>query len=354
MNSNKKKSKIWMRIITIIIFVGLYFLFFSKIPMNDKVVVQKGDNFVAFTDDLWFREKLSLRTYLYLHRSIDLGKIQEWTYIFSGAYSAKDFVAKVLEGPTLDYIRYTVLEGRSIYDIDADLIKKWYIEAWDYISYVSDLWNISDLMQGFEFLRNVGNLNNLEWFLYPDTYFVDVGKPFSQQLVLQQLRAFDSKVWSKLEADILNFNNKLKLNGINITSLDMGPYEIITLASIIEKEERSNENKSTVAGLFLKRLQIWMRLDADITLCYGLQEGYESCTPELIAKNISDKNNPFNTRQQWWLPPQPIANPSFTSIDAVVNFEPSSYLYYLHDNDGVIHYWTNIQEHNANKNKYLK
>ncbi|MBU0627282.1 endolytic transglycosylase MltG [Patescibacteria group bacterium] len=92
--------------------------------------------------------------------------------------------------------------------------------------------------------------------MYPDTYFVDVGKPFSQQLVLQQLRAFDSKVWSKLEADILNFNNKLKLNGINITSLDMGPYEIITLASIIEKEERSNENKSTVAGLFLKRLQI--------------------------------------------------------------------------------------------------
>lgn len=124
------------------------------------------------------------------------------------------------------------------------------------MKYVSDYGTLSELMQGFEFLRSWEKLENLEGFLYPDTYFVDVGKPFVPQLVKQQLRARDSKVWQKMDADILNFNNKLKLNGINITSLTMDPYKILTLASVVEKEERSSKNRPTVAGIFLKRLQI--------------------------------------------------------------------------------------------------
>jgi cell division protein YceG involved in septum cleavage len=76
-----------------------------------------------------------------------------------------------------------------------------------------------------------------------------------------------------------------------------------------------------------------MRIDADITLCYGLAQSYKSCTPSFIAKNISDTNNVFNTRQKTGLTPMPIANPSVTSIKAVLMFEPSDYLFYLHDNE---------------------
>jgi UPF0755 protein len=74
-----------------------------------------------------------------------------------------------------------------------------------------------------------------------------------------------------------------------------------------------------------------MRLDADITLCYGLKEPYETCTPSVIVKKISDKSNIYNTRQNYGLPPQPIANPSVESIVAVLNFQKTDYLYYLHD-----------------------
>ena len=96
-----------------------------------------------------------------------------------------------------------------------------------------------------------------------------------------------------------------------------------------------------------------MKLDADITLCYGLQQPYASCTPSVIANNISDKSNPYNTRQKGGLPPQPISNPSVESIIAVLHPQTSEYLYYLHGSDGIIHYGRTLEEHNANK-KYLK
>ena len=97
-----------------------------------------------------------------------------------------------------------------------------------------------------------------------------------------------------------------------------------------------------------------MRLDADITLCYGLQQPYEACTPAVIAQHINDTTNPYNTRQQKGLPPQPISNPSVESIVAALNPQASDYLFYLHDKSGNIHYAKTVDEHNQNKVNYLQ
>lgn len=286
------------------------------------------------------------------HKDINLGKIQEGSYVFSGNYSFAEYLTQITKWPNQTYIRYTVLEWWSIYDIDADLVKKWYVQAGEFVSYVSDQEKISSLSQQFEFLGSL-SLENLEWFLYPDTYHIDIDTPFIKQLIAQQLRNFEKKVRNKISWELINFTSKLQQNNISM-SVPMDFYKIIILASVLEKEERANKNKPTVAGIFLKRLGIWMRLDADITLCYGLKEAYQSCTPKIIAQNIADSDNIYNTRQRKELPPQPISNPSFASIDAVVNFQSSDYVYYLHDNDGYIHYGKTIAEHNQNKQLYLK
>jgi UPF0755 protein len=97
-----------------------------------------------------------------------------------------------------------------------------------------------------------------------------------------------------------------------------------------------------------------MKLDADITLCYGLHQPYETCTPSVIGKNISNKSNLYNTRQNGWLPPQPISNPTVESIVAVLHPQTSDYVFYLHGSDGTIHYGRTLEEHNANKAQYLK
>jgi UPF0755 protein len=69
------------------------------------------------------------------------------------------------------------------------------------------------------------------------------------------------------------------------------------LASVIENEEKANVNKPIIAGIFLNRIQAGMRLDADVTLCYGKAVTYDQCTPAFIVQNLYEKSNPYNTRQ---------------------------------------------------------
>jgi UPF0755 protein len=73
----------------------------------------------------------------------------------------------------------------------------------------------------------------------------------------------------------------------------------------------------------------------------------------VIAKNVSDSKNPYNTRQVGWLPPTPIGNPNIVAIQAVLFPKQTSYLFYLHDNQGWIHYAETNEGHNRNKAQYL-
>jgi UPF0755 protein len=101
-------------------------------------------------------------------------------------------------------------------------------------------------------------------------------------------------------------------------------------------------------------LQLGMRIDADITLCYWLKQPYSICTPSYIARYVSDRNNIYNTRQRMWLPPSIIANVPLSAIQSVLLYEMSDYLYYLHDARGRIYYGRTLEEHNRNKQQYLR
>jgi UPF0755 protein len=96
-----------------------------------------------------------------------------------------------------------------------------------------------------------------------------------------------------------------------------------------------------------------MRIDADITLCYGLRQGYENCPPSVIVMHLDDKTNPYNTRAVMGLPPTPIANPSIASIRAVLQPTTSKDIFYLHDSKGRIYTAQTNAEHELNKSKYL-
>ena len=157
-----------------------------------------------------------------------------------------------------------------------------------------------------------------------------------------QLNTFKSKVWEPHSSDFTNIQNNYWLS----------VYQTITLASIVEKEEKNNSNKPTVAWIFYNRLNNWMLLWADITLCYEFAEPYSECTPNVIAKNVNDSNNKYNTRAVAWLTPTPIWNPAISTIEAVLFPNKTSYLFYLHGADGQIHYAETNAEHEQNK-QYL-
>lgn len=341
----KKKSKKWLLFlfIAILIIAIRWWIKYSPSDLvfeNQKVSIVKWDTISKFYDALLDdNQTFWMKLYVRNHKD-QVPNIQEWTYVFSGTYTNEEFLSHIAKGPEKEYISYTILEWRSIYDIDADLTAKWYINEWEYVSYVTDPAKISELSTRYDFFDS--SLTSLEWFLYPDTYFLDNRWNLVNQLVSIQLNTFKSKVREAHSSDFTNIQNKYWLS----------IYQTITLASIVEKEEKNNINKPTVAGIFYNRLQNWMLLWADITLCYGFAKPYSECTPNVIAKNVSDSNNRYNTRAVAWLTPTPIWNPALSTIEAVLSPVQTSYLFYLHWADGQIHYAETNAQHEQNK-QYL-
>ena len=338
----KKWFKLWRLLLLIIIVIVVLKSVFWPVTLQRHVVITKWDWFSEFIEDLPKKKQIWLKIRIKMWKSnLDIQKIAEWTYNFTGTYNQIDFLNIIAEWPKTEYERYTVLEWWSIYDIDYDLTKKWYINEWEYIKFVTDNTYISRYQQRYEFLSKAWNITTLEWFLYPDTYNIDIQWDFVDQLVYLQLENFKNRVWDKYSTQVENFSK-------------LSWYDIIKMASIVEKEEKSATNRPVVAWIFLNRIAANMLIWADITLCYGLEQPYETCTPSLIAQKVSDKSNIYNTRQNPGLTPQPISNPSVWSIAAVLNYEKTDYYFYLHDNNWNIHYGKTNEEHNANKAKYLK
>lgn len=335
----KKSYKLRNRIIIILLWIIIWSIFQwnSNVTLNKDIIIQEWDNFATFTKDLSKIDSLKLKFYAKLNW-IDLSGIEVWTYSFSGDYTKDEFFENITQWPGLEYASITLLEWWTSFDIDNLLTDKWLIEKWEYIALINNKENIEKLKEHYEFLA-LQDLDSLEWYLYPDTYFIDIKKPVLTQLTTLQLNNFETKVRDVYSDEILAFS-------------ELNPYEIVKLASIVEKEEKNLANQPTVAWILLNRINDKTLIWADITLCYWLELLHKDCTPSLIVKEIYNKENPYNTRQNVWLTPTPIANPTASAINSVINYNPTDYYYYLHSSTWQIYYAKTLQEHNSNK-QYL-
>lgn len=335
----KKKFRIWRRILLLLVLFGVYSFFSNKFYYQETITIKQWDTFQNFVENLSLKNQAQIKFYIYTKRDeMDFSKLQMGNYIFSWNYSPETFIQKILEWPSISYETIKILEWWSVYDIDRSLSSKWLITTWGYIAFVTDQTIIDKYSSKYAFLPKT--LDTLEGFLYPDTYKVDIEKDIIDQLVYLQLETFKKRVWEKASS-------------INPPQwLDW--YNTVVLASIVEKEERVDTNRPTVAWILLKRYQLWTLVGADISLCYFFEMPYSDCTPSFIASNVTDKSNPYNTRSIKWLPPTPVSNPSDSSIFAVLQPEITEYFYYLHDNQWQIHYWKTLDDHNYNKKTYLQ
>lgn len=233
-----------------------------------------------------------------------------------------------------------ILEWWNIYDIDNYLYSKKLIQKWEYIKYVEDKNKIIALSNFFEFLDNQ---ETLEWYLYPDTYYINSSNFKINEFVIQQLEAFEKKVYIQLFIDE-NWNKKY-INDVT--------HSVINLASIVEKEEKNILEKPVVAWILKKRVKEYWNIWADITTCYPYKFTSKQCSLE-ISKYINEKSD-YNTRFIIWLPPTPISNPSFETIYATLYSQDTNYNYYLHDiNTWKIYYAETNTQHNKNKQLYIK
>ena len=170
---------------------------------------------------------------------------------------------------------------------------------------------------------------SLEGYLFPDTYALKKYLP-AEQLIQMMFDNF-----------LKNYDEIPK----KTTQIPLNRHEILTLASLIEKETGKPEERGLIASVFFNRLKINMKLQTDPTILYSLylKRGFH------IEKNIRKKDilleAPYNTYVIKALPPGPIANPGKESLKAVFDPEPSSYLYFVSRNDGSHYFSRHYKDH---------
>lgn len=253
-------------------------------------------------------------------------KIQSGEYLLSPSMSNLKILRILRQGETAPekLVKITFPEGLSIYKMGEKLKKENIIMGEDFKKLVNYP-KINGLVQEFSFLKEI-KTKSLEGFLFPDTYSIEV-KTSENQLVKLMLKRFDKEVmsfWKKAKKD---------------TSYSL--FEIITLASIIQKEAALKEEMPIVSSVFRNRLNIHMKLDACTTVKYAL----EHPTKKVYYDQLK-YDSPYNTYIYGGMPPGPICNPGMDAIRAAVYPVETAYLYFVANKDGSHTFSKSLEEHN--------
>lgn len=174
---------------------------------------------------------------------------------------------------------------------------------------------------------------SFEGYLYPETYFFN--RTTLPEEMLKQMTKLALAQW-KPEYDT------------RARALGMTRLEVITLASIVEKETGAPQERPLISAVFHNRLKKKMRLQTDPTAIYGIWEQYDGN----IHRSTLRAMNPYNTYTILGLPPGPISNPSLAAIEAALYPADVPYLYFVSRNDGTHVFSTSLSEHNAGVRKF--
>ncbi|MDP3710647.1 MAG: endolytic transglycosylase MltG [bacterium] len=198
---------------------------------------------------------------------------------------------------------------------------------------------------GFEFLKDRPDNASLEGYLFPDTYrfFKDASE---KEILLKFLQNFEKKL-------SVEFSQEIKDQGKSI-------FEIVTMASLIENEVVSDEDRALVSGILWKRLEKKLPLQVDATLGYIKKHNLFYAAKFIpqdghrFSKEDTKIDSPYNTYKYLGLPLGPISNPGLSAIKAGIFPEKSPYFYYLSTPDGKTIFSKTLEEHNKAKAKYLQ
>ncbi len=180
-----------------------------------------------------------------------------------------------------------------------------------------------------------------EGYLFPDTYRIFRDAELAD-IIGKMVKNFDAKVTQDLRDAI--------------AGQDKSIFEIITMASLIEKEVSSEEDRALVSGILWKRISLGMPLQVDATIAYVKRQATGDKRQDVQKISLEDTkiDSPYNTYRSRGLPRGPIANPGLSAIRAAISPRSSPYLYYLSTPDGRTIFSRTLEDHNAAKAKYLK
>lgn len=349
-------------VVITVISVYTYYNYQIESPLNKDGAdilfkVEKGDGVKKISAGLYdakiIRSKFFFETYVW--REGIQAKFQAGEYTLNPKLNIRAIARVFVKGDTLSKEKnIRIIEGWTTRDIGEyfekeNLARKedlYQIVGYPVVGYAPVSSGARDFSDKYDFLKDKPKIAGLEGYMFPDTYRI-YKDASAEDVIIKMLNNFSSKITEEMRDNI-------KKKGKTV-------YEVLTLASIIEKETGRNatseeakknlaEERKIVAGIFSNRLKVGIALGSDATINYITGKG--DPTPSLDDLKI---DSPYNTYKYRGLPPGPISNPSLSSIVAAIYPADTSYMYFLHKQpSGEPVYSKTFEEHVKNKNKYLK
>lgn len=250
------------------------------------------------------------------------GQLKAGMYLFTTGSEYEAVLAKLAKGPDIVYYDVPIPEGFSAKQIAARFAKRAHIDEDELYSLATK--GASRFADEHPYLKDA-HAGSLEGYLFPATYRVKKGTS-AKAIVEMMLDKFDAEI---AKVDLSYAKSK------NLTLED-----VLTIASLIEREVKLADEFPLVSSVIYNRLRIRMRLQLDSTVFYGLPEG----TKVLTSADLHN-NHPYNTYSHYGLPPGPLANPGLQAIDAAAHPKKTEYLYYvLTGEDGSQTFATNYED----------
>jgi len=274
---------------------------------------------------------------------VEVGVLPDaWSFILLSRYLGKDSAFKAGDyWLTENLSQIALLEYLIKGDIRQTEVR--FIEGWTFTQFREALYNHPDIrnttigMDEAEIMQSIGaSESSAEGLFFPDTYYFL--KNSNDVEILQ--RAY------RTMQDHLQTAWEERAESLPIES----PYEALVLASIVEKETGLESDRAEIAGVFVNRLRIGMRLQTDPTVIYGMGAQFDGN----LRKRDLQTDHDFNTYTRSGLPPTPIAMPGLASIRAAVNPADTKALYFVAKGNGESKFSTNLRDHNRAVAKYQR
>lgn len=285
----------------------------SKIQKYEYFVIEKGTSASQIGTNLEKKGliKSALAFKIYLQFTGQASNLQTGEFRLTPSYSLFQTVNALFDGPVQLWV--TIPEGLR----REEIAKKFAVALDKDNSFVTDFLEASKGKEGY---------------LFPETYLFP--REASASAIVQKMtNTFDNKTKGLKNNSGYTFK------------------EALIMASLIERETKTDAERPVVAGILINRLEADWPLQIDASIQYAIGNS-KDWWPVLTLDDLTI-NSSYNTYKNTGFPPSPISNPGLSSIKAALSPEESNYWYYIHGTDGKIHYATTLAEHNANIAKYL-
>jgi UPF0755 protein len=330
-------TRVWSLLITLIILAlggiivtrHVYNNYLQPVSSGQKSQVfnvESGSSVKLIADNLetdhLIRSSWALQ--LYVHSKDIASKLQAGTYAFSPSESTSQIVGILTKGRVATRL-VTIFPGKRIDQVSANLINDGFSPS----SVNSALTNLSQYSDLPVMAFKPANVNTLEGLLWPDSWYKDADTPASY-IIRESLTEMGERLTPAVQAAFVSEN--------------LTVYQGITLTSIVESEVSKPADQTQVAQIFLSRLKSNSTLGSDVTADYGA----------IIAGHSKSLtyDSPYNTLIHTGLPPNPISTISTSALNAVTHPAATNWLYFVTGDDGTTYFSTNLQDQQANTQKY--